>query len=405
MKKRQAYKFRLKPNAIQLAQLEGYAGSCRFLWNKVLALNLRRLENKQALIWYHEADYWSKLWKSSEEYGFLKAVPAHCLQQKLKDLEKAFKDAFDKTQPLKRMPKFKKKGLGDSIRFPEPKQIKLDNRRIQLPKLGWLGFHKSQAIEGDIRNVTVLKEAGHWYVSIQVEQDMVVVAHPSKMIVGIDVGIAHFASLSNGQQIGSVQPYQKYQKRLAMAQRALSRKQRFSKNWKKQKALIQKLHSKIGNIRRDFLHKLSTVLSKSHAVIVLEALQIRNMTQSAKGSLEAPGKQVKAKSGLNKSILDQGWGEFRRQLAYKLEWLGGVLLTVNPSYTSQQCHACGHCEKANRVSQSEFVCQKCGHEDDADVNAAKNILAAGHAVLACGETGLPVSMKQESLGIGDLVPA
>jgi len=405
MKIKKAYKFRLKPSETQHAQLEAYAGACRFLWNKVLALNLRRLENQQPLMWYHEADYWSKHWKSSEEYGFLKAVPAHCLQQKLKDLSKAFKDAFDKNQPLKRIPKFKKKGRSDSIRFPAPEQIKLDNRRIQLPKLGWLGFHKSQSIEGDIRNVTLSKQAGLWYVAIQVEQEKVEPVHLATTSVGIDVGISHFASLSDGQQMGSLHPYKHYQKKLAQAQKALSRKQRFSMNWKKQKARIQKIHRKIAQIRSDFLHKLSTQLSNSHAMIVLEALKITNMSKSAKGTLEAPGKQVNAKSGLNKSILDQGWGEFRRQLTYKLAWRGGLLVMVDPKYTSQRCSACGFTCAANRKDQSHFVCGKCGDEDHADINAAKNILAAGHAVLACGEIGLPNSMKQEFLGIGDLVPA
>ena len=111
-------------------------------------MNLERLENKQKLIGYREADYFSKLWKQSNEYSFLKEVPAHCLQQKLKDLDKAFKEAFDKKQPLKRIPIFKKRGLNDSFRFPEPKHIQIENRRIKMPKLGWMGFYKSQPIEG-----------------------------------------------------------------------------------------------------------------------------------------------------------------------------------------------------------------------------------------------------------------
>ena len=107
MKILKAYKFRLKPTAAQEQQLICYARHCRFLWNKVLYLNLERLKNKQPLIWYNEADFWSKCWKVSEEYGFLKEAPAHCLQQKLKDLFKAFQDAFDKSQPIKKLPKFK----------------------------------------------------------------------------------------------------------------------------------------------------------------------------------------------------------------------------------------------------------------------------------------------------------
>jgi putative transposase len=129
------------------------------------------------------------------------------------------------------------------------------------------------------------------------------------------------------------------------------------------------------------------------------------MSRSSKGSIEKPGKCVKAKSGLNKSILDQGWGEFRRQLSYKLEWLGGIFLKVNPRYSSQRCYRCGFTHKENRQSQSHFQCMDCGHIDHADTNATKNILAAGHAVLACGEADVLALMKQEPLGMGDLVPA
>ena len=405
MKIRKAYKFRLKPSTLQQQQFENYAGACRFLWNKVLYLNLDRLKKKQRLIWYHEADFWSKVWKRSKEYGFLKEAPAHCLQQKLKDLNKAFKDAFDKKQPLKRLPRVKKRGLHDSFRFPEPKQIEIHNRRIKLPKLGWIGFFKSQSIPGTISNATVSREGGHWFVSIQVELELPDPVHPANSSMGIDVGVRRFAALSNGNGIAAVHAFKQSEKYLASAQRKLSRKQKFSMNWKKQKARIQKIHRKIAHIRRDFLHKVSTQLSKSHAMIVVEALKIMNMSKSARGTKDKPGRNVNAKSGLNKSILDQGWGEFKRQLAYKLSWLGGIFLTVNPQYTSQQCHACGHREKANRKSQAEFECLACGHQDDADVNAAKNILAAGYAVLACGESGLPHSKKQEPLGIGDLVPA
>jgi len=405
MKIRKAYKFRLKPDDAQRAKLENYVGACRFLWNKVLRLNLDRLSSKQHLMWYQEADFWSKQWKASDEYGFLKAVPAHCLQQKLKDLSRAFTDAFDKTQPLKRLPRFKKRGVHDSIRFPEPKQITLNNRRIKLPKLGWLGFFKSQAMIGDIKNATVSKEAGQWYVSVQVEHVMVTPIHTATSCLGIDVGINRFASCSDGNVFESPDAFKAWRKRLACAQRQLARKKKFSMNWRKQQTRIQKIHRKIARIRHDFLHKLSTRLCKRHALVVVEDLKISNMSRSASGTLDSPGRHVSAKSGLNQSILDQGWGEFRRQLAYKLKWLGGELLAVNPKYTSQRCNGCGYTDKANRKSQAEFECIACGHIDHADMNAAKNILAAGHAVLACGEIGLPNSVKQEPLGIGNLLPA
>ena len=405
MKIRKAYKFRLKPNDEQLQQLVNIAGGCRFVWNKVLHLNLKRLANKQPLVWYHEADFWSKLWKSSEEYGFLKVVPAHCLQQKLKDLDRAYRDAFDKNQPLKRMPKSRRREYHDRFRFPEPTHVKIDNRRIKLPKLGWIGFVKSREITGELKNVTVSKQAGYWYVSLQVEQAIEKPIHPANSGIGLDLGIVKFAALSNGKAIASPHAFKAWEGRLTKAQKQIARKKRFSQNWKKQQTKILKLHSKIACVRRDFLHKLSTNLSKNHAMIVVEALKIANMSKSAKGTLENPGSNVKAKSGLNKSILDQGWGEFRRQLEYKLGWLGGLFLSVAPHHTSQKCHRCGYTAKENRQNQETFHCQACGSEMNADVNAAKNILAAGHAVLACFDLGLPSSMKQEPLGIGNLVPA
>ncbi|OSK01498.1 putative transposase B, IS609, partial [Escherichia coli SHECO001] len=156
-------------------------------------------------------------------------------------------------------------------------------------------------------------------------------------------------------------------------------------NWQKQKRKIQRLHSRIANIRRDYLHKVTTTVSKNHAMIVIEDLKVSNMSKSAAGTVSQPGRNVRAKSGLNRSILDQGWYEMRRQLEYKQLWRGGQVLAVPPAYTSQRCACCGHTAKENRLSQSKFRCQVCGYTANADVNGARNILAAGHAVLACGE--------------------
>ena len=402
---RKAYKFRLKPDHEQVAKLQSFAGHCRFVWNKVLALNLKRLEEKKPLIWYHEADFWAKLWKQSDEYHFLKEAPAHCIQQKLKDLNKAFKEGFDKKQPLKRIPRFKKKGMGDGFRFPEPKHIQVEHRRIKLPKLGWIKFYQSRAIDGKIKNATVTYSAGHWYVSVQVELDIGTPKHTATSAIGIDMGIKKYIALSTGEYEDPINPFKKYQDQLSKAQRRLSKKKKFSENWKKQKKRLQKIHRKIAHVRKDFQHKLSTKLSNSHAMIVVEALKISNMSRSASGTLDNPGKNVKAKSGLNKSILDQAWGEFKRQISYKLAWKGGIYLEVPAPYTSQTCSVCGEKDKASRQGQERYVCTSCGYEANADINAAKNILAAGHAVLACGEDALATSMKQEPLGTSNLVPA
>lgn len=141
------------------------------------------------------------------------------------------------------------------------------------------------------------------------------------------------------------------------------------------------MQAKIARERANFLHQLSTNLANTHAIFVLEDLKVRNMSASAAGASDKPGRNVKQKSGLNRSILDQGWSAFRTMLTYKLQERGGEVLLVPPQYTSQKCNCCGYTDSKNRRGE-KFVCLTCGHTDHADINAAKNILAAGHAVLA-----------------------
>lgn len=203
-------------------------------------------------------------------------------------------------------------------------------------------------------------------------------------MVGLDAGITKLATLSDGTVFEPVNSFKTSQKKLATLQRQLSRKVKFSANWQKQKRKIQRLHSHIANIRKDYLHKATTKISKNHAMIAIEDLKVSNMSKSAKGTAEQHGRNVKAKSGLNRAILDQGWHEMRRQLEYKQLWRSGQVLAVPPAYTSQRCACCGHTAKENRLSQSKFECLECGYTENADIKGARNILAAGHSVLACG---------------------
>ncbi len=254
----------------------------------------------------------------------------------------------------------------------------------------------TEKVTGVVKNVTVSQSCGKWYISIQTESEVSTPVHPSASMIGLDAGVAKLATLSDGTVFEPVNSFQKNQKTLARLQRQLSRKVKFSNNWQKQKRKIQRLHSCIANIRRDYLHKVTTTVSKNHAMIVIEDLKVSNMSKSAAGTVSLPGRNVRAKSGLNRSILDQGWYEIRRQLAYKQLWRGGQVLAVPPAYTSQRCVCCGHTAKENRLSQSKFRCQVCGYTANADVNGARNILAAGHAVLACGEmVQSGRSLKQE----------
>lgn len=285
-------------------------------------------------------------------------------------------------------PRFKKKGRSDSFRYPDPKQIKLDqtNSRLFLPKLGWLRYRKSREALGAVKNVTVSQSCGKWFVSIQTERK-VERPIPQGGSVGIDMGIARFATLSDGTFYAPLNSFKRHETRLRKAQQALSRKVKFSNNWKKAKAKVQRIHARIGNVRRDFLHKTSTAISQNHAMVCIEDLQVRNMSKSAAGTTEQPGRNVRAKSGLNKSILDQGWFEFRRQLDYKLAWRGGWLVAVPPQNTSRTCPCCGHVSADNRQTQARFVCVDCGFEENADLVGAINVLRAGHAQLACQANG------------------
>ncbi|MCD8517729.1 MAG: transposase, partial [Burkholderiaceae bacterium] len=376
---RKAFKFRLNPTPEQAQQMVEFAGANRFVWNKALALNLSRLENKQPLLWYFELVYWLGLWKQSEEYGFLKSAHSQPLQQTLKDLARAFSDAFDKTQPLKRIPRFKKKGAGggagggasgsssDSFRYPQGCKLDEKANRAYLPKIGWVKYRNSRQVVGDIKNMTISRKGEHWYVSIQTEYETQTspqtLPHPSTSMVAIDLGVNRFATLSDGSYIEPLNSFRQLQAKLALAQRRLSKKVKFSANRQKLKRKIARLHERIANARHDFSHKVSTLISKNHAMVIVEDLKVRNMTKSAKGDLANPGRQVKAKSGLNRSILDQGWGMFVRMLEYKQAWLGGEVIKVNPQHTSQTCPCCHHVSKDNRTTQSRFRCVQCGYTE------------------------------------------
>ncbi len=316
---RKAFKYRLKTNGQVESKMAQFAGCCRFVWNKALALQKERLEAGECCLSYAKLCELLVECKNEEETSFLKEVPSQALQQTLKNLDKSLKEAFDKKNS-KRFPRFKKKGQHDSFRFPQG--FKIDGNRIFLPKIGWVQFFKSRDSEGMPKNVTVSRKGEHWFVSIQIETEIGQPIHPSESAIGIDVGVKRFATLSDGSFIEPLSSFRKLEKKLTREQRKLSRKVKGSNNRRKQKAKVSKVHIKIANARNDFIHKASTTISKNHAVVVLEDLRIRNMSRSAQGSLDKPGRNVRAKSGLNKSILDQGWHEFRRQLELPGLWPG-----------------------------------------------------------------------------------
>ena len=427
MKINKAYKFRLEPNAEQEIILNNLVGSARFVWNQILAISFEMFAKNEFI---NATNLVNKIMdlKNNPDFDFLRThANAVSLQQKIRDLASAWSRFFDskthtrlkekKKKPRKPkffklvdgteiqlrplMPRFKRKSDGrDSIRLVQfDKYCRIEGNRVKLPNgVGFVKFKKSQDIIGTIKNVTISKKSGHWYVSFGTERALSEnPIHPSTSAIGIDLGITKLITTSDGQYIKPKNSFKANQVKLAKLQRGLAKKVKFSANWKKQNRKIQKLHHHIASIRHDYLHKITTTISKNHAMIACEDLKVANMSKSASGTKEKKGRHVKAKSGLNKSILDQGWGMMVNMLEYKQQWQGGLLIKVNPRYTSQTCFECKHIAKENRRTQANFECVKCTYIANADVNAARNILAAGHAVLSAeGGRGKGRPLKQKT---------
>jgi putative transposase len=389
MQRLQAFKYELMPTGEQQRDMRRFSGSCRFVFNKALAMQTANHEAGDKYIRYEELANLLPVWKS--EFPWLKEAPSQSLQHALKNLDRAFVNFFEMRADY---PRFKKRGFGDSFRFPQGFKLDQANNRIFLPKLGYIRYRNSREVLGTIKNVTVSNRNGKWFVSIQTERE---VEHPVAQgdAVGIDMGVVRFATLSDGTVVPPLNIFKRYSADLRKAQQAMSRKKKFSSNWKKAKTKVQRIHVRIANARRDYLHKTSTTISQNHAMVVVEDLQVNNMSRSAAGTVEQPGRKVKQKSGINKAILDQGWAEFRRQLEYKMIWAGGLFLAVPPQNTSRTCPCCWHVSGDNRKSQAEFACIKCGFQENADLVGAINVLRAGHARLACEVNGEVSRQQQE----------
>ena len=374
---RQAFKFELMPNGTQVRKMKQFCGCARFVFNRALAYQNEQYQQDNSFKFsYSKMTALLPEWK--RELIWLKDCHSQVLQQSLKDLESAFKNFFAKRADF---PKFKCKGEKDSFRFPQGCKLEQQNSRIYLPKIGWICYSNSRAISGCLKNVTVSQKCGKWYVSIQTEFETEIPT-PKGGEIGIDMGVIRFATLSNGEYFEPINAFKTLKGKLAKLQKRFKHKTKFSKNWQKLKAKISKLHHKIANIRKNYLHQISSTISKNHAIVYVEDLQVANMSKSAKGNAEQHGKNVKQKSGLNRAILDQSWAEFRRQLDYKLAWNGGHLIAVPPQNTSRFCPACEHTAKDNRQTQAKFECVECGYQNNADVVGAINVLRRGQAILA-----------------------
>ena len=376
MQLRKAFKFEIMPNGNQIRRIKQFCGCSRFVFNRALAWQNEQYEQDNSFKFsYTKIANLLPQWK--KELVWLKECHSQVLQQSLKDLESAFKNFFQQRADF---PKFKKKGLKERFRFPQGCKLEQQNNRLYLPKIGWIRYRNSREVVGEVKNVTVSQKCGRFFVSIQTEFEYEIPTHKGGEI-GIDMGVARFATLSNGEFFEPLNAFKTYKGKLAKLQRQLKNKVKFSQNWQKLKAKIAKLHHKIANCRKDFLHQTSSKISKNHAMIYIEDLQVSNMSKSAKGTAEAPGKNVAAKSGLNQAILDQSWFEFRRQLDYKTQWQGGFLVAVPAQNTSRTCPCCGHVAKENRQTQANFECVECGYTENADVVGALNVLGRGRAIV------------------------
>ncbi len=399
---RKAFRYRLRTRPGQEAWLRRIAGCRRWVWNAALAEQQARHARGESYANYVAMAKWLTAWRAADATAFLREAPVHALQNALKDLNRAFQRFFGKKGGY---PRFQRRVEHDGFRETDVACFAVDEAtaRIRLPKLGWLRYRASRPLEGIPKQVSVTRDALGWHVSIQTEIEGTVASTATAIGAG-DRGITNFLALADGRCIAPLNAHRTALSGLRRYQRSCARKVEaqkkalgitgpipkgmrlpVSKRLAKARTRLADYSASIACQRADFLHKLSTELADRHAVFCLEDLRVRNMTRSAAGTSEEPGSNVARKAALNRSILDQGWSEFARQLEYKLAWRAGQLIKVPPAYTSQRCSSCGHTEAANRGGE-RFVCRVCGLTEHADVNAAKNILAAGHAVLA-GSSG------------------
>lgn len=340
-----------------------------------------------------------------KQYPFLEEdCYSQVLQQKLKDLSFAFKSCwknYEKTGQFK-YPKFQRKFHNDSIRYPqgfernskgEPVNcshrnpqgfiIEQHNNRIVLPGLGSIHYRKHRPLGGIPKTVTVKKEPGKWYIYVQVKVEAQE-PRPVDLNKGAagDVGIVHFISMNEGTFVDfpHFEKVRKIENKIGELQRQAAAKKKGSRRYRRLQFRIAKDWRKITNIRKDFLHKLSRhIESQGYDYFVVEDLNMKNMTASAKGTIASPGRNVRAKSGLNRSILRMGWYTFVCMLEYKMRLSGRFVIKVNPRNTSITCPKCGNVDKQNRRSQAEFKCTKCLLTLNADTLASINQLRAGRA--------------------------
>jgi putative transposase len=389
-----AFKYRLYPNKATEQKLYLVLNRCRELYNA--ALSERKDAYKytgKSISWYDQKrDLPEIKMQIRPEY---QGIGSHVLQDVILRLERAFQNFFRRVE-LKKAglfagnpghPRFQGRNRYTSFTYPDGAgwKLRLGERgeklagTLHLTKIGLVRVKLHRPLQGKIKSVTIKREVDQWYVIFSCE-----VAEPEKLPVsyedvGIDLGVTHLATLSNGEMIEHPRYYRKAQITLAKRQQAVSRKKRGSHRRARAGQLVGKAHRKIARQRRDFHHKTARKLVDRYQVMVFEDLQIGNLTRKPKPKQDEKGVYLPngaaAKGGLNKSILDAGWGSFVQLCSSKAAWTGRTLIKVDSRFTSQICSGCGQVRKKD-LSERWHTCD-CGMELDRDVNAAINILARG----------------------------
>lgn len=372
------YKYKIKANSKLESVFDGWIGSCRTVYN--LSLDVRSTAWRMRRANVSKYDLIRQLPELKRGFPWLLDTPSQALQNAVERMDLAYKRFFTGSG----FPKWAKKGVYASVTLKQGVRLDMEGNRIFLPKAGWVRYFNSRNIPGlkKIRTVTIKKQVDGYHMSLCVEQDNPCTGQEplyDNQVVGVDLGVASLATLSDGRAYQNHAALKKWLRRLRVEQRALARKKKGSRARAKCKGRIAKLHLKVANIRKDQHNKATTDIVKGYGGMVIEDLRLLNMTKSAKGSLEDPGTNVRAKSGLNRSLVDASLGSFSDMLEYKAKWYGRSFEKVDPSYTSQTCNVCGHRDPSNRKTQASFECSGCGHRENADINAAKNILARARA--------------------------
>lgn len=361
-----AFKYRIYPDKKQQIQLAKTFGCVRFVYNYYLNMKIELYKNEgKSMSKVDCNNHLNRVLKKSDEYKWLKEVDKFALTNAIYNLDNAFQKFFKEKTGF---PKFKSKKTNKhsyTTNYTNNNiEVDFDKNIIKLPKLKWVKCKLHRKFNGKIKSATISQvPSGKYFVSILVEEEIEQLPKNNNAI-GFDLGIKDFMITSDGEKIKNPKTLYKYEKKLAKLQRQLAKKKIGSNNWCKHRIKIAKLHEKITNIRKDFLHKLSSRIVRENQVIVSEDLKVSNMLKN---------------KNLAKSISDVSWYEFTRQLEYKAKWYGRIYHKINTFFASSQlCSNCGFKnEKVRNLSVREWICPNCGSKHQRDVNAAINILNQG----------------------------